>query len=424
MVGRFGAELSTLPASSAWPTVSLADEGVLRHRSPLLNALTLMRVRRLLSALSGSVVLLAGCNAAQVRYAPQAASIRPGGDAQAVLYLIGDAGTASPGRDAVLRHLSSDIEQTLSDHPGLPAAAVFLGDNIYEVGARTEYQSEDLAKLVAQVDALGRGRPSLRGVFLPGNHDWARGADYAEARAAIRRQQEWLDVMTDVQVDLRPGEGCAGPDTLDLGVDVHLVFIDTEWLLREPQDDCGGADAFYARLRDDLAANRGRRIILASHHPMESGGPHGGHVAPFENGPLVYFLAVKAGLSIQDISSVQYSSMMDRIRTSIGESGVQPLAFAAGHDHSLQVIGLGGPGEPRYQLVSGSGSKSSPTERIEGTRYATDQHGYMRLEFHSDRTDVVVHAWTEGDPTLRAVFACTLEGGDGCPEAPLATARR
>jgi hypothetical protein len=357
-----------------------------------------------------------------VHYLPSPAPPEPS-DVTATLYLIGDGGYASEGRALVLAHLAADLEALARRSPDRPVAAVYLGDNIYDMGAREEYRAEDLAHLTAQTAPLLRF-PGARGVFLPGNHDWAMGAADERGRLALALQEQWLDELDEgrADVELLPSDGCPGPVGLDVGPDLRVLVFDTEALLRAPLDGCGGATRFYHVLRDDLAANGDRTVVLAAHHPMATGGPHGGNIGLLQYGPLVYYFAKKAGVSIQDLGSPAYSEMMDGIRLAIEESGTRPLAFAAGHDHSLQVIGLDGPGAPRYQLVSGSASKSGPARRMEGMRFATDAHGYMRLDVGAESTRLTVFAVTDG-AGVREVFGCVLEGREteaGCPEAELA----
>ena len=359
---------------------------------------------------------LGACTARQVQYATVASLPATAGPARASLFLVGDVGEANPARDSVLTHLGGEIESAARD--GAPVVVAYLGDNIYEVGAREEFREEDRAKLGAQVAPLGT-RANVRGVFVPGNHDWAKGASEAVGRNAIRIQQEWLsDLAAGRDVALLPEDACPGPATLDLGESAHLVFIDTEWLLREPVDRCGGADGFYARLGAYLARRREAPVIVMAHHPMASGGEHGGHVAPLHRGPLGY-LASKSGVSIQDIASGAYSDMVERLETAFEASGRPPLVHAAGHDHNLQVIRMAGPGRPAYQLVSGSGSKTSNAGRTEGTRYATNGNGYMRLDFRPASVRLVIYAQTVAGGTVEPVFSCDLSGGGGCPEAPL-----
>lgn len=368
---------------------------------------------------------LLACAAPQVHYAPGTSLPPTEEPTEGSLFLVGDVGEANAARDSVLTHLRGEIEATA--RTGVPVVVAYLGDNIYDVGAREAFIDEDREKLEAQVEPLGT-RENVRGVFVPGNHDWAKGASAPVGRNALRVQEEWLaDLASGRDVELLPKDTCPGPATLELGESAHLVFIDTEWLLREPVDRCGGADAFYERLTTDLARNRERPVIVMSHHPMVSGGKHGGHISPFQGGPLVFYLATKSGVSIQDIASGAYSGMVERLQVAFDASGGPPLAYAAGHDHNLQVIRMTGPGRPAYQLISGSGSKSSNSGRIEGTRYATNGNGYMRLDFRPTGVTVVVYAQIESGGTVQPVFACVLSsksGGDDCAEAPLLGSHR
>jgi len=340
------------------------------------------------------------------------------------IYLIGDAGLDSPGRDAVLADLRTDLRRHVDEHPSVPALVVFLGDNIYDVGARVEFREEDLEKLAAQVRAVVAA-PTVRGVFLPGNHDWGKGASDPAGKTAIQVQQEWIAELEGAgDVGFLPADECPGPETLDVGDAAHVVFMDTEWLLRRPEG-CGGADAFYQALTEELRRLRDGRVILVAHHPMVTGGPHGGNVGLLHQVPVVYYLAAKSGLSVQDLSSGRYSTMLDRLREAIAASGTRPLAMAAGHDHSLQVIRMDDADEPLYQLVSGSASKSSHVGRLRGTRFATSAHGYMRLDFNGTETRLVTLALegpgNDPDAEVRPVFACHLSVNQArtCAEASL-----
>jgi hypothetical protein len=371
-------------------------------------------------AFSTVLTLLSACTPAQVRYAsvlPPA----PGPAPRATLFLVGDAGEINPHSTAVLDHLRENVSSTVGRGPG-PVVVAFLGDNLYELGANADNES-DLAILEAQVAALGR-HPQVQGVFIPGNHDWSRGGADELGRSAVRLQQDWISRLgATSNVRLLPADACPGPATLDIDTTLHLVFVDTEWLLRQPADDCGGVDEFFDRLEDDLAGNRTKQVIVLSHHPLASGGPHAGHLAPFERGPFIYYLLKKSGVSVQDLGSRRYSAMIRSFQESFESSGVRPLFQASGHDHSLQVIRLAGPGQPGYQLVSGAGSRSTNSRRIEGTRYATNGYGYMRVEFHDSgpQATVYVRALEGGD--VQPAFSCRLasaEAADTCAEAPMA----
>ncbi len=363
--------------------------------------------------------LVLACQPAQVVYAPVPDPLNGVTPGQATLFLLGDGGEDNPARREVLAHLAGNIRSVGGD-AGLPVTVVFMGDNIYDDGVRADFVDDDVEKLRGQIEALGHSA-NVRGVFVPGNHDWANGRSAREGLAAILRQREGIERLAGGRdVELLPGDGCPGPVSEPLGDMAHLVFFDSEWLLRGPESECGTPEDFYRRFRDELEANRDRRVIVMSHHPLVTGGPHGGNVAPFQNGPLIYYLAVKAGASIQDRSSGAYSAMADRLHEAFEASGAPPLIQAAGHDHNLQVIKLSQVGGSEYQLVSGAAAKSTNVRYVEGMRYATNGYGYMRLDFDPDAVRMLVYARERSGGPVRAVYGCVVTSAnaqDGCAEA-------
>lgn len=380
-----------------------------------------------------TLVLVAGlswawsCTPAQARYQPVVGPSAPTEPVEATLFLVGDAGEVNPHSTAVLAHLGEEIASVASGPAAGPVLVAFLGDNLYEAGAAADNEDSDLAIIEAQVATVGR-HAGVRGVFVPGNHDWSKGGADDQGREAVRLQQDWISRLgAGRAVALLPADACPGPAGVDLSPSIRLLFVDTEWLLRQPDDDCGSADDFYERLQRDLEQNRGKRIVVMSHHPMASGGSHAGHIAPFQNGPLLYYLVRKSGASVQDLASPRYAEMIRRLEGAFAASGARPLLHAAGHDHTLQVIRLMGPGRPAYQVVSGAGSRSTNSRRIDGTRYATNGFGYVRVDFSAASARLTVYARDLEGGAVRPVFACTLTEAapeDECPEAPTAEADR
>jgi hypothetical protein len=133
---------------------------------------------------------------------------------------------------------------------------------------------------------------------------------------------------------------------------------------------------------------------VAAHHPLVSGGEHGGyfnwrdHLFPLRAAvswlwiPLpwlgsLYPSARQQGISSQDIPSRAYQRLIAAFGRAF--AGVRPALYASGHDHNLQVI-IDGPA--RVHLVSGAGFYGHTTEvtRIRGTLFAHDASGFARLD--------------------------------------------
>ena len=325
-------------------------------------------------------------------------------DIDAVLYLIGDAGLATPETPNIV-NLRQEVARRSKTAPVIVA---FLGDNIYEHGLHPPSDpshEQDAAYLEAQIDVV-RGT-SAKGVFVPGNHDWG----YGDERGAqqIRRQGDYLAAVAEdgVDVQLMPPAVCPGPEVLAAGEFALLVIVETDLWLRDDQasNDCRNSNTTQAleSLAEVLRQNAegdDRYIIVLGHHPLKTYGSHGGYFSlkdQFFPGtnlwkylyvplPFLYPIARNSGISSQDMSSSKNKRMREGFAAIFQDFSDQPLVWAAGHDHTLQVFdgdeyGVG------YILVSGAGS-GLKNVGWDDALYATGgqqrELGYMRLEFFKD----------------------------------------
>jgi hypothetical protein len=147
-------------------------------------------------------------------------------------------------------------------------------------------------------------------------------------------------------------------------------------------------------IRSALQQSGNRVVVAAAHHPLHTGGVHGGyfgwedHIFPLRQIdpdlwlplPLIgslYPAARQGGISSQDIPSRRYQRLIAAFRRAFADRS--PALYAAGHDHNLQVI-AGGP--VRLELVSGAGiyGHTGRAARIRGTRFARNASGFARLD--------------------------------------------
>jgi hypothetical protein len=366
--------------------------------------------RRLL-ALTSLCIGLQGCGPGGRAIAGAApAPAAPAADIDVTLFLIGDAGApaAPPDSEPVLAALRAAV--AAAPHP----VVAFLGDNLYPRGlpdSSAPDRPEAERRLKAQLGVLRA--TGARGIFVPGNHDWDRqgpgGWD------AVRRQERFIEGGnggkggtggTGGGAVLLPGGGCPGPAVVDLGKVVRLVALDTQWWLHggpKPQDPVSSCPADSEReVRDSLrAALRragGRAVVVVGHHPLASGGPHGGHFGwqdhifplralkswlwiPLPLIGSLYPIARQSGISSQDAPSAAYRRMRAALDSAF--AGSAPLIYGAGHDHALQVIGGS---SARYHLVSGAGifGHLRRVTALDSTRFAQRASGFMRVEFQRD----------------------------------------
>lgn len=311
-----------------------------------------------------------------------------------VLFLVGDAGATDATRSPLLVRLGRDIERWSAELGRDSAVAIaFLGDNVYPDGLRDRAHpgfAADSARLWNQI-ALLSGPAALQhrtvGWFLAGNHDWggmvgSAGAERLRNQAeALRRARSGGGPEGAPTVELIPTAGDPGPVVHDVAPDLRFVFVDTHWFLQDPPET--EQLAFFDELREAFSEAGDREIVVLSHHPWETSGPHG--VSEGGRALGFYYLLEKSGTLVQDLSSAVYADFIEAFREIVRATDRRPFVFAAGHDHSLQVFEAVEPTDPRFGLVSGAGSKLSPVSQADGLRYAASRPGYMTLVFRRDR---------------------------------------
>jgi hypothetical protein len=337
--------------------------------------------------------LVAGCAGATAETAPAPAPV----DVETTVFLIGDGGDPHPAGEPVLEALHA----ALNTAPG-ERVVVFLGDNIYPRGlpdSSSPERAEMERRIDAQLDAIAL--PGVRGLVVPGNHDWARQG--SDGWNAVRRQGTHIERRSGGQALMVPGNGCPGPTVVDVGQVLRIVAIDTEWWLHagpKPEGDGTGCRAATREtvgdsLRADLASAGARQVIVVAHHPLASGGEHGGYVplvnqvfplrvlrpwlfVPLPGLGTIYALARQWGVSSQDLASGENQRMRQAFAAAMAEH--PPLIWASGHDHNLQVLDGHGDG-PRHLLVSGAGftGHESPVTTLVETKYKSSAAGFMRL---------------------------------------------
>jgi hypothetical protein len=324
---------------------------------------------------------------------PVASGTNAANEIESTLILLGDAGWAladDPVLARVTEHASERPDRTV---------VVFLGDNVYPDGLAPEgypdrKRGEDI--LLAQI-AIGQ-KSGARLIFVPGNHDWDTGRD--DGFDEVLGQGQFIEAHG---AEILPTGGCPGPSVVDAGSQVRLVALDTQWWLqdgvkpRDPTSTCPAdseaevLDALGMALEE--ASNR--HLVVVAHHPLVSRGPHAGHftwkdhIFPLTNLagwmwlPLpivgsIYPLARGAGITSQDLSNSGNEHMRAALDSVFAIH--RPLIYAAGHDHSLQVL----EGETaRYFLVSGASTVGhfSRVGRLDQTLYAKAGTGFMRIDF-------------------------------------------
>ena len=353
------------------------------------------------------------------------------------LFLIGDAGdpelpdpeSENPDAlvDPVLTALAADVALRVEEIGANRTAVAVLGDNVYPAGMTPpgdKGHERAVRILEAQIAAVGEAR----GFFTLGNHDWDQGKEHGWAFA--KAQADYLASRTP-NISANPPDTCAGPESMDFGEHLHLVFFDLWAAMYQlkypdgPQSHCTprAGEGRLARAMDAaLGDTRDRRAIVLTHAPMLTSGPHGGyfpwreHIFPlrvFHRDlwiPLpvigsLFPISRQLGVTDTDMMSKSYREYVQILKQLLAPG--HPTLVAAGHEHSLQVhvdpTGV-------FHAVSGAGSTSKVdyVRNMKSDLMSLAAPGYMRLDVYGDSTLRLNVIAVEDDCGAKLVFSTCI----------------
>lgn len=315
---------------------------------------------------------------------------------QSRIVLIGDAGSLIKGRASVLnsikKHFVFDEKTTM----------IFLGDNLYDYGLPDETYlrySEIKAALDSQINLIRGSR--AKAIMIPGNHDWANGTP--DGYYNVMRQQQYVDRFSAQNMNFYPKDGCPGPVEVKISKDVVLVVMDSQWWLHihdKPgvESDCNTKteEEVINELKDILNKNFDKLVILATHHPFKSNGPHGGfytfkqHLFPLTDLkknlyiPLpiigsIYPISRSVFGSHQDIAHPRYANMISKIMSAVKTH--PNVIMVAGHEHNLEYL----KDSSYHYIISGSGCKTNRVSPGRKAAFAAEALGFATIDISNNK---------------------------------------
>jgi tartrate-resistant acid phosphatase type 5 len=279
--------------------------------------------------------ILAGAGAAALVAAGTRARANPAVGTPLAFLAIGDWGVEG-----------AEAQRPVARAMGLAAAeanAEFVlsaGDNFYPCGVRSADDPQWKTSFEDVYDA-----PSLQVPWHAalGNHDY-RGDPGAQL-AYARRSRRWR--MPGRYYALRTTAGQAAVD---------IFVLDTTPICIEPEEAVARLLRGRTTLPDpepqlrwiaaQLAASRAPWKLVVGHHPIRSGGKHGG----------------------SPVLAARLEPLLER-------HGVQ--LYVCGHDHVLQHIQVG----RTHHVCSGSGASAGAVAPVAGTRFAASAPGFLQVRF-------------------------------------------
>jgi len=331
------------------------------------------------------------------------------GEVDQAIYLIGDAGEPDFSKPAALQILHNHLKAETD-----PSSVIFLGDNSYMRGLAKEdspSRTESEANIQAQLNILQNFSGGV--YFIPGNHDWDRWSK--NGWESVKREEKFIEDKLQRGNTFLPDGGCPGPVEIQLGDNVVLIIIDTQWWLHQWEKPYGKKDScdvhdendFVIKLTEMIQENSDKQIIVAGHHPLYTNGPHGGHfrvkdhLFPLTTINKNLYLPLPGLGSIypiyrayishgQDLGHPKYQLLKERLTTAFVQH--DNLVYAAGHEHNLQYFNV----NRNHHIVSGSGSKARYAARGRGADFTYQKQGFSKLLYMSSG-EVWMEFWVVTD---------------------------
>lgn len=329
------------------------------------------------------ICLLNACATYKLQIKDVKSSQEPNGKIDHTFYLIGDAGYLDENSE---NPTLIDFKRML-DKASKNSTAIFLGDNIYPKGY-SKGSKKAKAILQAQVDAVSGF--SGKTIFIPGNHDWYSGVK------GLKRQEKFIEDALGKNTFL-PEDGCS-IEKVELSKKLTLLIVDSEWYVSDwdklptINDDCTFKTRhdFLDELESEIKKARGKTTLIAIHHPMFTNGSHGGqysftsHLTPIPIlGTLKNLIRKTGGIINVDLQNKLYTELQKKVVSMAQQN--DKVIFLSGHDHNLQYIVKYG----LHQIISGSGSKETPTRNVDGGIFSYGANGFARLDVYKDGSSYI-----------------------------------
>lgn len=285
-----------------------------------------------------------------------------------------DGPCTAPDRDAVSIAIQRDVMES--------SRIFWLGDNVYErawkpgedEGSCESSNENDPAKGMAALRRQIATAPQAKhAYFIPGNHDYAQGGlsqrDRVMEQARFLKKEGAQPLAYDQPVEAIRLKG------------VTVIAYDSQMAVLERDLRPSILAEMDAIVKASVA--RGDEVVIASHHPVYTVGPHG-------------FASLRARFTSTDLSNRAYASWRSELKQRLNEWGEGVDLVVGGHEHSLQQFR----GPHALHVVAGSASKTSDVrggssdqvslehaERNLGYALLTQNEGRLALELIAVRRD-------------------------------------
>ncbi|MEM1136769.1 MAG: hypothetical protein AAGI07_13105 [Bacteroidota bacterium] len=305
------------------------------------------------------------------------------------VFLLGNTGLKQDNNLQNLKKLKTFLANFKEDF-----TVLHLGDIVNNTGDITNLSTADKGKLDILLSLAEN--PNGKIYFLPGDLDWDNSGKNGQKH--VEALHAYIEENADESVFLLPKGSCPGPTVLDIAPHIRLIAFNSQWWIHpfekpiSTDTECKVLvkEELIDEITDAIDDTHNKNILIASHHPVFSGGIYGGYSTPkmhlFPNESKIpmpiagsFYTAYRQNVGTpKDMAYPTYHALTTELKKYfIYRKG---LIFASAHDYNLQVIRQNN----NYQLVSGSIMQKEPFRKTSGTIYSEKEFGLLALEYYPD----------------------------------------
>lgn len=304
------------------------------------------------------------------------------------LFLVGDMGVA-PNTDQ-----PADMVQLIKNQlneESRSQSIIMLGNSVGKQGVpdeETPFYNMAEQELKTCIREFKKKTENI--FFIPGNNEWWNGRHYTVD--AIMNAENFIENTMGEANIVRPSNGCGEPQVVELGEDLILILIDSQWLLQGDKSEerqRSGCDIdneleFVTALQDILARNKRKNVVIAAHHPVFSNGKTGGnyplsqHFIPL---PIIG-TGIVAGKQLMGTSQQFGHPNYETYRAAMlnAMSNFEGVITVSGHEHNLEYKEHNG----NHFVVSGSGSRVGYQRKSQDLGFGYMKQGFAKITHTKD----------------------------------------
>lgn len=298
----------------------------------------------------------------------------------------------------IFQQLKSIVERAEGEK-----SLLFIGDYLDKNGMGTSPNKREKEKVESLLKLTNVANQTI---FVPGDKDWDNGGENGLKK--VEAFQRYINKNTTSNVYIAPENGCLGPEVIDIGDNLRIVAINTQWWVhrhkRPVEEDlkCPNYNEieFWDDLGDAIQDSDNRNVIIAAHHPILSYGQYAGHALSKTHflPPVLGSFMAAYHLSVgakKDLSQEKFEGFSKNLLSKLER--YTPVIYASGHEYDLQINRLDG----SYHMNSGSMQEARPTAKGKYSQFHASKRGFTQLVFLKNG-QVKAHIWTlETDGTFK-----------------------